>query len=614
MTKPALLNPALAALVLLTLLAASARAETAIQVSTPMPPPAWAFMERTLLEENMRLMDVFVDKYVDPSNGYQEIIEHWGGADGPDDAMESFYNWPLVYILGGPGRSLELFRFVWDGHIRQYTEAGMYYREFITSFDWEHNGEGLEPFLLLPLADPYHPRTRERTVRFANFYTGRDETTKNYDPKHKIIRSILNGSKGPKLEATPLDWGEPPGDRYFRESGDWTQVKGDVPINLLATSLPVNAYILTGDHHYRDWVLEYTEAWRQRTMDNGGNIPSIVGLNGKVGEGWDGKWYGGLMGWNWVFGGWGILGRGPRIGFSNAILVGGGSKYLDALRSQGKNLLDNRVQTDDGPRFYNQYGDQGWHQPSGGSYFEALYSDIYLTSLDERDLKNLYEASWPPPAQRRNKRVWKYEYEDGRFEGGNEIAWIDYLEGDDPDYPVRALGDALERIRRAVTDIRSDPSTPDTRQADTPHIIKVSEDSPRGVIGVAVGALTNLTLGARHPHWSGGLLYSELRYFDPARRRAGLPLDVSALVTGISREAVKLTLVNLNQTDATEVIVQCGAYGEHRCEQVEAGGESVSVKGRWFRVELAPGAGGELTIQRTKYANQPTFAFPWKSN
>ena len=90
--KPVLLNPALVPLVLLTWLASNARAETTVQISMPMPPPAWAFMERTLLEENMRLMEVFADKYVNPSNGYQEIVEHWGGADGPDDAMESFYN------------------------------------------------------------------------------------------------------------------------------------------------------------------------------------------------------------------------------------------------------------------------------------------------------------------------------------------------------------------------------------------------------------------------------------------------------------------------------------------------------------------------------------------
>ena len=133
-------------------------------------------MERALLNENAHWMEAFAAKYVNPTNGYLEVVEHWGGADGPDDAMENFYNWPLVYVLGGPKRSLDLFRSVWEGHIRQYTQKGMYYREYITAFDWEHNGEGYEGFLMLPLADPGDPSTRERTLRFADFYGSRPES------------------------------------------------------------------------------------------------------------------------------------------------------------------------------------------------------------------------------------------------------------------------------------------------------------------------------------------------------------------------------------------------------------------------------------------------------
>ncbi|MFN0169315.1 MAG: hypothetical protein ACKV22_23070 [Bryobacteraceae bacterium] len=589
---------------------AGARGE-AIEISSPMRPPEWALLERALLKENARLVEVFVDKYVNPSNGFLEVVEHWGGADGPDDAMENFYNWPLLYVLGAPRSTLERFQFVWNGHIRQYSALGMYHREFITSFDWEHNGEAYEPFLLLPLADPDDRLTRQRTVRFANLYTGRDPSAGNYDGEHKVIRSILNGSRGPKLQATPEDWGGTTGQKYFRESGDWTQVKGDVPINMLATSLATNAYILTGDKHYRDWAIEYVDAWRDRAAANGGNIPSIVGLNGKVGEGWGGKWYGGLMGWNWVFGGWGILGRGPRIGFSNAMLLTGDSRYLDTLRVQGKNLLHNRIRTAQGLRFPDKYGDQGWHSPSGGSYFEALFSDIYLTALDRTDLERLRESASPPPSERRGHPVWNFEYESGRFEGGNEVAWIDFLQGNDPGYPVRALQDAFARIRWIIAGIRSDHSTPDTRNADGPHQIRLSPEAPLGVIGAVTGALTNLTLGARQPHWSGGLLYAELRYFDPERRRPGLPQDVAALVTSITPEAVTLMLVNLDQTQSRDLIVQTGAYGEHQTRRVAAAGGARNIDHHFFRIRLKAGSGGEIRIERAKYANQPSFAFPW---
>ncbi len=587
-------------------------ADTVVRIATPLPPPAWALMERALLQENARLIKTFHKKYVNPSNGYLEVVEHWGGGDGPDDAMENFYNWPMVYILGGSRETLDLFRHVWEGHLRQYSALGMYHKEFITSFDWEHNGEAYEPFLLMPLADPGDLKTRQRTVRFADFYTGRDKSTNNYDPQHKIIRSIHNGSRGARLEATAEDWGGKTGDKYFRESGDWTQVKGDVPINLLATSIPVNAFILTGDRHYRDWVVEYAGAWRDRARANGGNIPSIVGLNGAVGEGWGGKWYGGLMGWNWTFGGWGILGRGPRIGFSNAMLVSGDASFIDALRVQAKNMLDNRIKTTAGLRLPDKYGDQGWSNPTAGAYHEALFSDVYLATLADLDRERLEAAAAPPARERRADPMWKHEYEAGRFEGGNEVAWIDYLRGNDSGFPERTLQDAFAKIRWMTEGIRSDTSTPDTRLADSPHQIKLSEKAPLGVFGAVTGALVNLTLGGRHPHWSGGLLYSELRYFDPAGRRPGLPESVAALVTGITADTVTVTLVNLDQGESREVVVQTGAYGEHQCRTVNSAAGTQDVNHRFFRVELAPGAGGSLRIQRAKYANQPTFAQPWQ--
>ncbi len=581
-----------------------------IHISSPMAPPAWAHMERALLEQNTRWMEAFAAKYVNPANGYLEAVEHWGGADGPDDAMENFYNWPLVYVLGGPKRSLDLFRSVWEGHIRQYTQKGMYYKEYITSFDWEHNGEGYEAFLMLPLADPGDPRTRERILRYANFYTGRDKTAANYDPEHKIIKSILNGSRGARLEATPEYWGDREGQDYFRKSGDWTQVKGDVPMNLLATSLPLNAYILSGDAHYREWILEYMGAWRRRAIDNKGWVPSIVGLNGQVGEGWNGKWYGGLMGWNWTFGGWMILSRGVRVGFRNAAMLGG-PEYIDVLRAQGERLLETGKQTAQGFRFMNKYGDQGPYNPAAGSLFEALYSDVYLYSLERRDLETLRKAASPAPRERRQNPVWRYEHEDGRYEGGNEVAWIDFLEGNDPDYPVRTLRDAFARIRLNVEAISADRSTPDTRQADTPHILRASKQGPLGAVGAVTGALVNLMLGGSQPLWGGGLLHTELRYFDPARRRPGLPEDVAALVTRIAADHVAVTLVNLSQTEPRSLVVQTGAYGEHTCERVTAGNETLAVGGKSFEVQLEPGAGAEFTIYRKRFAGRPTFAFPW---
>ena len=47
--------------------------------------------------------------------------------------------------------------------------------------------------------------------RYAGFYMNEDAGAANYDAKHKIIRSLFNGSRGPLLrKATALDWAGDP--------------------------------------------------------------------------------------------------------------------------------------------------------------------------------------------------------------------------------------------------------------------------------------------------------------------------------------------------------------------------------------------------------------------
>ena len=58
---------------------------------------------------------------------------------------------------------------------------------------------------------------------------------------------------------------------------------GDHFLNVAATTLPTNAYLLTGDRKYRQWIVEYMDAWLDRMRQNGGIIPSHVDLEGRVG-------------------------------------------------------------------------------------------------------------------------------------------------------------------------------------------------------------------------------------------------------------------------------------------------------------------------------------------
>ncbi len=150
---------------------------------------------------------------------------------------------------------------------------------------------------------------------------------------------------------------------HFKDYGD---VAGDHPLNLLSTTQALNAYLATGEQKYKDWLLEYVEAWRERMMANHNIIPSNVGLNGKIGGETNGKWYGGTYGWGfspivpqtgerqhrnrvpWSF-----------IGFMNAYLLTRDDKYVEAWRKQSDTINAN-VKVENGRNVYpHMYGDKG---------------------------------------------------------------------------------------------------------------------------------------------------------------------------------------------------------------------------------------------------------------
>ena len=159
-----------------------------------------------------------------------------------------------------------MYKLGWEGHLL-YTEEktvevelardGMLYKEFPASLDWFHHGESMSVFNLQGLSDPNDDAFMIRVRRYAGLYMDEDSQAKNYDPEHKIIRSLFNGSRGPLMrKATALDWAGDPfeadgrfdaahGERNFDEMlqhfEEYTDVVGDHPINLAATTLAVNA-------------------------------------------------------------------------------------------------------------------------------------------------------------------------------------------------------------------------------------------------------------------------------------------------------------------------------------------------------------------------------------
>jgi hypothetical protein len=593
----------LAACLVLGLPAPAAAQPKVLEVTAPMTPPAWALLERQVLDAGSDACREFYRRYFD-DRGWLLCVERWGGDDGADDAIENCNDWPILHALGGSDEVRRLYGKAWEGHLRQYTLArtthvpfardGMYFKEFPVMFDWLHHAEGLTVFQMQGLSDPHDPRYLPRARRFAGFYLNEDPGAPNYDPEHKIIRSLFNGSRGPLLrKATALDWAGDPievknrfkplhGERDYDEMlahfKDYTDVVGDHPQNLMATSLALTAYMGTGEAKYRDWVLEYVGAWRQRILDNGGVIPTNVGLDGKIGSAAGGKWYGGVYGWAFTV-------TVPQTGkpahrnnhflgltgFGNAYLLTSDDRWLDPWRKMIDKVNSHGKMSDGVMTYPHMYGDSGWYQFTPEKYRHGA-EEIWYWSMKDSDLARL-------PSE----------------------GWVAFLRGNDPGFPERALRQDLEAIRGRVAGMRADPTTPDTRLSDDP--LKFNP--------AVVANLVRLATGGIHQGNRTLTLHARVRYFDPDRRRPGLPADVAALVEKMTADETVLTLVNVSPVHARRVIVQGGSYGEHQFTTAVAGSDAMAVNGRHVTVALAPGAGARITLGTKRYAHPPTLAWPW---
>ena len=421
-----------------------------------------------------------------------------------------------------------------------------------------------------------------------------DPLAPNYDPDKKIIKSMFNGSRGPLLrKATALDWAGDPielegrfkpghGERTFQEMlahfKDYQDVVGDHPLNLGATTLAFNAYALTGESKYFDWLVEYVDAWVDRINQNNGIIPTNIGLDGSIGGECDGKWYGGTYGWSFTvqvpqtgeMAHRPSFGRG-LFGFGNALLLTGNQQYISPWRNKLDQVNSNAIEKAGFKQYPHMYGDDGWYDFTDQRYSEGSH-EIYYWSMDPKDIKL-----------------------------GPENRWESYINGEDPEYPVDALRNDFNNLRKKVQSINLDSATPDTRMSDDLNLINPA----------TTDTLTQLMLGGLAPGRQGSPLHCRVRYFDPENRRAGLPEGVAALVERISADQTTLLLVNTDHVKQRRLVIQGGAYGEHNILSVAMGDEKVTVNQSSFIVSLAPGSGDRLILDMERYVNRPSFSFPW---
>lgn len=590
-------------------------------ISGRRPPPGWAVRQRELIRLMDRAAEQFVERYT-RSDGTLIWREAWPGMDGSDDAYESFVTFPLLSMLGG-GKHLDtLARREWNALTWQFTRYGQVYHEFDAYYDWMHHGESYTYLHYLALSNPDSATDRERTLQFAAMYIGEDPAAPNWDPDRKMIRSPITGSRGPRFEMTAEDWvthrpilahylspyEDVPGCELDDPLGvlDWNDdetfekilrlmnermASGDVPLNLNATSLITSAYLYTGDDRYRQWVLDYLEAWQARTARNNGIVPDNVGPTGEIGERMGGRWWGGYYGWRWPHGAWIIL-ESTLIAGSNALLLTGDDRWLDLHRSQGDLLWSLRREEGGTAQVPYRHGQVGWfdYRPPRPEHYAHLYflsrRQEDLARFDERFPRRQAWYSGPPSFGKA-----------GHF--GPE-RWFGYILGENPDFPEQVLDDTYACMLARLDKIGRDDLSQIAAQ-DIHHWQDLNPVVPEGLIQMAMGTPAAI--------YHGGILHASVRYFDPQGRRSGLPQGVAALVEKITPQGIVLTLVNTDPLAGCPAIVQAGGFAEHEFTTLRSGdGETQPVGSPWLRVELGPSAQARLELGIRRFARRPTYA------
>ncbi len=609
-----------------------------LTATTVAPIPRWALLQRQIFATLDQAAIEFADRYT-RDDGTLIWRDRWPGMDGSDDPYEGFMNMPLFYALGGSEEVYLRSRTIWDGITWQWTEYGQIHREYDAYYDWMHHGESNLFFYFFGLCDPDVPKDRQRSRRFAGFYNGEDAEALNWDAEHRLIRSPITGSRGPRHLQTAEDWSthreilddylppfeDLPGIDPYGMKTPWSddatyneiltrinerQSRGDVPLNLGATSLMTHAFMYTGEEKYRRWVLDYLAAWQERTARNGGTIPDNIGLSGEIGEYNDGKWWGGYYGWRWPHGAMTLL-EPLSVAGTNAAMLTGDMSQLDLLRSQLDMLWALRREEGGHPLVPNRHYDAGWRDYRHPHPMFGIY--LWNVSMDEADAARA-ERGWAPKLFDQVSPAYS-SYGHNTAGGhmgfnGNTAQWFRFIRGHWPDYPEQILASNLELIATQIATYRSDEYDPLTidhyRESMTIHMWQQ-------ITPMIIEGLTQLTLGGPMHVYHGGLQQARLRYFDAARQRPGLPPGVAALVHGLSADSASVTLVNSDAAADADVIISAGVFGEHAFTSATLDGVTVTVSGRWLSVRLAAGATADLELGMRRFSQAPNYDTPWKT-
>ena len=597
---------------------------TTVKAGSRRNPPDWAVRQRALIDTMDRAAVPFV-KHATRPDGTLIQRSVWTSMDGTDNGYESFLSFPLFYILGGSEFIHETARKEWDAITWQYGDYGTVDREFVTGFDWFHHSESYTYIYYLAMANPKHHIDRSRALRYAAMYMGEDPLAPNWDADKCMIRGPMNGSHGPRHPTTQVDWeyhravldnylapfedipGTDSSDPMFKVK--WTDdemfarllglinermTRGDVPLNMNAASMITNAYLYTGDDKYKQWVLDYLQAWVERRDANDGIVPDNIGPSGHIGELMKGKWWGGYYGWRWPHGARNII-EPAFVAGSCAALMTGDMSHLDLCRSQLDMLWSQRREFDGVTKVPVRHGDQGWFDFRTPNLH--LYIHLHYLSQSDEDLARLNE-------------VFSEEdrFDDIPADGANawpSQAWSAFVEGKNPQFPKQVTENTFRQVCDALDKVDADDTDPETRECY--HFHHLNPVLAEGLVRMAMGTPAAL--------YNGGMLQAHVRYFDPTGPRAGLPPHVAALVDRVSADGAHLTLVNTDPVASHPLLVQAGSFGEHEFTDVRADdghgdAQYQVVNDKHIRVELGPAAQVTLDLGMKRFAHKPSYDFP----
>ena len=511
-----------------------------MELADAAPPPEWALWERQLLDHFYPAAVEFVQKYT-REDGTLIWRDQWPGMDGSDDGYESFYNFPLYYALGGPEEIHTLSRRLWDAVTRQFTRYGQVHNEFDGYYDWMHHGEAYTNFYFFGLADPTVAKFRERSLRFAGLYLGEDPAAANYDAERKLIRSPITGSRGPRFVNTAEDWvthrevladyplpyDDIPGvtssdawidDARFPlilEAMNQRMMRGDVPLNLTATSLVVNAYMYSGEPKYRTWIEEYV------TRVDGADARQRRHPAGQRGiERPDRREHGRQ-----------VVGRVLRLALA-ARTVQPGRGHADRRHQRvpgqrrpavpGTASLGPPTRRRAGSRrgrarrsFLTATARRGWYDYRPINPAHLVY--LWYLSQDPQDRQRINTLTaafrWTRSATDKGKGDWEHA-----------AAWLGFVEGRNPDYPLQILRATYAASLQRLEVIRHDTSDPAER--DVHHWQQRNPVILEGLVQLMLGG-SESRLSRRPAALPAVLLRPAAQAPGPAagRRGAGGPRD-----------------------------------------------------------------------------------------